>query len=68
MDPEQQEQESVNENVTHRNSNTDNEYNTSPGINYILYTNSTAKEGNLVINILHRLIKGIWIEKKVPTD
>jgi len=42
--------------------------NKSPGIDYIPYTNSTAQEGNLVINILHRLIKGIWIEKKVPTD
>jgi len=42
--------------------------NKSPDIDYIPYTNSTAQEGNLVTNILHGLIKGIWIEKKVPID
>jgi hypothetical protein len=40
--------------------------NKSPGIHNIpaeLY-----KNGQLLINKVHRLITGIWIEEKIPTD
>ena len=69
IDPEQQEQENKPQDMLYTELAIQSmRNNKSPGIDYIPYTNSTAQEGNLVINILHRLIKGIWIEKKVPTD
>jgi hypothetical protein len=69
IDPEQQEQENKPQDMLHGELAVQSvRNNKSPGIDYITYTNSTAWEVNLAINILHRLIKGIWIEKKVPTD
>jgi len=69
IDPEQQEMENEPQDMLHIELAIQSmSNNKSPGTDYILSTNSTAQEGNLVISILHRLIKWIWIEKKVPTD
>jgi len=69
IDPEQQETENELQDMLHTElAIQSSSNNKSTGIDYTPYTNSRAQEGNLVINILHRIIKGIWTEKKVPAD